>query len=521
MNRLACRVALLALLSWSLACEAPPSKQPDAAVAEPTLQWPVPAGWKHETFALPPEFAPEFPYRGTEDLRFMPGWSSPTAPDFWSYDFVWSLDERPQFDATSMAAALTTYFRGLSTAVGGARYQFDASRYRADLTAVPGSAPPRLAGRVFTYDAFQTGLPLALNVEAELRSCPETGQFAVVVALSPKDTTDNVWKDLRATAAALTWSPLEIYPTLSRLRVGDRIHYTVMSRQDGEPKFVDGYSLESQDPAVVRVVDSVRLEAMSPGRAEVVVRSDVGERVLSIEVEPPARPPIAATPLVDVHRLAAPEVLFVGHANQDGWDLTAVAKPGIDRLVREFKARGHPVVYFVSEDYPFWYTDDRQPDLAVVSEGQEHQIVVDAERVVFSGGDFMVCTLRNVQMTLHGMLEAGHRKQIEFVFPADALFTGFGEPQTYPAPMALLDQRLSEWSSGREQYEHVVVPFLDRLFGEFPTGGYPAVAPEPPLAELVEGWTVEVAIDDSFVQTWRSGNPDQLIRLDFLSSSER
>jgi hypothetical protein len=38
--------------------------QPDAAVAEPTLQWPVPAGWKHETFALPPEFAPEFPSVG-------------------------------------------------------------------------------------------------------------------------------------------------------------------------------------------------------------------------------------------------------------------------------------------------------------------------------------------------------------------------------------------------------------------------------------------------------------------------
>jgi hypothetical protein len=177
--------------------------QPDAADSAPSIRWPVPTGWKHETFALPPEFAPEFPYRGTEDLRFMPGFSAPTAPDFWSYDFVWWLEERPQFDATSLAAALTTYFRGLSTAVGGSKYQFDPSRYRADLTTVPGSAPPRIAGQVFTYDPFQTGLPLILNVEAELRSCPGTGQFAVVVALSPKDTTDPVWKALRATAAAV------------------------------------------------------------------------------------------------------------------------------------------------------------------------------------------------------------------------------------------------------------------------------------------------------------------------------
>ena len=201
-------------------------------------------------------------------------------------------------------------------------------------------------------------------------------------------------------------SRLEIYPAHSRLDVGDQIHYSVMYRRDGAPKFVEAYSLESKDPEVVRVVDSIRLEAVSPGSSEVLVRSEVGERVLSIEVGPDARPPIPAKHHTEVERIAGEELLFVGHANLDGWDHTAAAKPGIDRLVREFKTRGHPVVYFVSEDYPFWYTEDRQPDLAIVSEGQEHQIVVDAGLVVFTGGDFVVCTLRNAQMTLHGMLKS-------------------------------------------------------------------------------------------------------------------
>lgn len=315
---------------------------------------------------------------------------------------------------------------------------------------------------------------------------------------------------------------LEVYPAHSRLlRVGDKIHYTVMHRRNGAPNFVEDYNLESKDPAVVQVVDSVRLEAVSPGSAEVLVRSDVGELVLSIEVEPVARPPIPATHHTEIKRIAGPEVLFVGHANLDGWDHTAVAKPGIDRVVREFKAHGHPVVYFVSQDYPFWYTEDRQPDLAVVSEGQEHQIVVDAERVVFSGGDFMVCTLRNVQMTLHGMLKAGDRERVHFVFPADAIWTGYGNPQKYPAPMTSLDRLMSKRSSARERYEQLVVPFLDRLFGKFPTGGYPAVAPEPPLQDLVDGWTVEVAIDKAFVQRYRSGNPNKVMRFDFLSRSAR
>jgi hypothetical protein len=74
------------------------------------------------------------------------------------------------------------------------------------LTAVPGSEPPRLTGQVFTYDPFTTGLPITLNVEAELRSCPGRKQVAIVVALSPKDGTDAVWKALRATARTLVCS---------------------------------------------------------------------------------------------------------------------------------------------------------------------------------------------------------------------------------------------------------------------------------------------------------------------------
>jgi hypothetical protein len=203
MIRTAHRIALVSLLGWSFACEAPLPDQPVVAGSPSGLHWPVPAGWKHETFALPPDFAPEFPWQGTEDLRFMPGFFSPTAPDFWSYDFVWWLDQPPPFDAASLAAALTIYFRGLSTAVGASKYELDASRYRAYLAAVPGSSPPRIAGQVFTYDPFATGLPIILNVEAELRACPGTGQFAIVVALSPKDTADSVWSALRAAASAL------------------------------------------------------------------------------------------------------------------------------------------------------------------------------------------------------------------------------------------------------------------------------------------------------------------------------
>jgi len=193
-------IAPLLLLSWTFASGAQPPNPPDAAASGQSVRWPIPTGWKQESFALPPQFAPALPYHGTEDLRFMPGFSSPTAPDFWSYDFVWWLDQPPPFDAKSLATALTTYFRGLATEVGGSKYHLDPARYHAVLTPAPAGEPPRLTGQVFTYDPFATGLPITLNVEAEVRSCPGTRQFAIVVALSPKDATDGVWKALRTLA---------------------------------------------------------------------------------------------------------------------------------------------------------------------------------------------------------------------------------------------------------------------------------------------------------------------------------
>ena len=328
-----------------------------------------------------------------------------------------------------------------------------------------------------------------------------------------------------AVAAGFQASPgrLEVFPDHTRLRVGEQIRYSVFRREGAALSWADDYSLLPEDPAVVRVVDDRRLEAVSPGRTDVLVRGAAGERRLTIDVAPGPAPPMPATHHSQVDRIAGEELLFVGHANLDGFDHTAVAKPGIDRLVREFKARGHPVVYFVSEEYPYWYTEDREPDLAIVSEGQEHGIAVDAERIVFSGGGLMFCVLRNVQMTLHGMLRAGRRDRIHFVFPADAIwavdtFTP-GHRRPYPAPMALVDRLLSERSSDRERYEQVVAPFLERLFGEFPVLDYPTDAPEPPLETLLDGWTIEAALDDAFVQTHRPGDPDRVIRFDFLSGA--
>ena len=81
MNRAIRRIALLALLGWAFACEARPPMQPDAAGSGSSIRWPIPADWKHETFALPPDFAPEFPYpAGAEDASAIDAFVSDQPP---------------------------------------------------------------------------------------------------------------------------------------------------------------------------------------------------------------------------------------------------------------------------------------------------------------------------------------------------------------------------------------------------------------------------------------------------------
>jgi len=231
-----------------------------------------------------------------------------------------------------------------------------------------------------------------------------------------------------------------------------------------------------------------------------------------------AQPPIVAVPYSTVKEIKAKELLFVGHANLDGFDHTAVAKPGIDRLVEQAKKDRRPVVYWVSKQYPDWYTADRHPDYALISEGQEHQVHVDAQRVMFAGGDFMFCLLRNAQVTLHGMVQQ-NAQRIDFVFPAQAIWAadiwGPDDKRPYPAPMVLLTTFFARRANDTGAYNEVVVPFLDRLTMGLPVGGYPPDFPVPLMSDLLRDWTIVVRFGDRFERVYRRGDSNRTLFVEF------
>jgi hypothetical protein len=165
-------------LASILACGSSTPSPPAEPTARPPAPWAIPAGFRSETIPFPLEFAPGLAHRGTEELRFAPGFFDPSAPGYWSYAFVWRTEDPAAMDAAAVASELTAYFRGLIEAV-------DEAKQIANKDAIVAHATPdggRMAITVHVFDAFKTRLPLDLVGWAERRACGTGALWRFVLA---------------------------------------------------------------------------------------------------------------------------------------------------------------------------------------------------------------------------------------------------------------------------------------------------------------------------------------------------
>jgi hypothetical protein len=160
---------------------------------------PIPKDWAIERFPIPIGFAPQIPYRGVEDIRFAPGWGNVKSEEYWTYAFLWYLDNSPETDAKIIADNLKAYYTGL------VEVNSDSAKISTvTLTQVTTSfnKAPTDKGDLETYTGaigmtdYMQLKPITLNCIVHLKSCPDSGKTLLFYELSPTPFTHKNWQSL-------------------------------------------------------------------------------------------------------------------------------------------------------------------------------------------------------------------------------------------------------------------------------------------------------------------------------------
>lgn len=161
----------------------------------------APKDWGIERFPIPIEFAPQIPYKGVEDIRFAPGWGDVSKEDYWSYCFLWYLDGEAKPDSEKLQQHLKDYYSGL---VGRniTRRNIPKEKLVPTIATIIKNQTAKgdeatFLGTVSMLD-YMEQKPMVLNCVIHVRTCPGPSKTLVFFELSPKDTSEKIWKDLNS-----------------------------------------------------------------------------------------------------------------------------------------------------------------------------------------------------------------------------------------------------------------------------------------------------------------------------------
>lgn len=151
--------------------------------------------WRSERLEFPIAFAPSLDYKGIEEVRFAKGWSNPDSDAFWTYTFLWYLDEDPKITADAIEDDIEAYFNGLMALVGKGSGLTDIPK--ANVVFVKeNNEKASFIGKAKIFDAFFSKSIQELNIKAVSDYCSETKKYTVLFTFSPKEYDHTIWETL-------------------------------------------------------------------------------------------------------------------------------------------------------------------------------------------------------------------------------------------------------------------------------------------------------------------------------------
>ncbi len=125
--------------------------------------------------------------------------------------------------------------------------------------------------------------------------------------------------------------------------------------------------------------------------------------------------------------------LIVTHTSYSFGGNSAI-KPALDRVIREFKTAGRPVIYLLNDDHvadAAWMTEDRAPDLALPSRSGEHALIIRTAEITSVGGFRELCEAETVTRAAESFFKSGGTGVFTVNFPMGATYS---EKMAYRLP---------------------------------------------------------------------------------------
>lgn len=151
----------------------------------------TPADWGKEIIQLPPGFAPEMKYRGTEDIRFAPGMFKPESDTFFTYVFLLSGKCGEGLKQKAVESEIMTYYKGLAKAVGGKKFKIDIRKFKISLESKNKS---EYKATLDWVEPFKTGKNQKLNLK--IYTWESKGKHFLFAMVSPAKLGSKVWEKL-------------------------------------------------------------------------------------------------------------------------------------------------------------------------------------------------------------------------------------------------------------------------------------------------------------------------------------
>lgn len=154
----------------------------------------APDNWISEIIPFPLGFAQDIDFVGYEDLRFAPQWSDSTSQNFWTYSFVWYIENHSAMTESKLTETFNSYYDGLmGVDIKNQADSTNANQLDKTLCLFIKTSEG-FTGKMRVYDRFFTKDYMTLNIMVKEMFCAETNKQIIRCDISPQAFDHTVWE---------------------------------------------------------------------------------------------------------------------------------------------------------------------------------------------------------------------------------------------------------------------------------------------------------------------------------------